>query len=104
MINITGKNIKMLRKQSKLTQKELADMLGYGYTAVSNYESGRNEPSIKDLIKISDIFGITLDELIGHRNLCNTEIKLFDVLNNNYIIKNSLEIKIKEIEELIDNL
>ena len=67
--NITGKNIKMLRKQKHLTQKELADMLGYGYTAISNYENGRNEPSIKDLIKISDIFGISVDELIGHNKL-----------------------------------
>lgn len=50
--NITGKNIKMLRKQKQLTQKELADMLGYGYTAISNYENGRNEPSIKTDMKI----------------------------------------------------
>ena len=47
----------------KLTQTQLANILGYGYTAISNYESGRNEPSINDLKKIADFFNVSLDYL-----------------------------------------
>ena len=38
--------LKMLRKEKKLTQVKLGEMLNYGYTAIANYESGRNQPSI----------------------------------------------------------
>ena len=45
--------LKMLRKEKKLTQVKLGEMLNYGYTAIANYESGRNQPSIPDLKKIA---------------------------------------------------
>lgn len=57
--------LKHLRKEKKITQGTLAKALNYGYTAVSNYESGRNEPSINDLIKIAEYFGVTVGYLIG---------------------------------------
>ena len=52
----------------KLTQTHLANILGYGYTAISNYESGRNEPSISDLKKIADFFNVSLDYLLCTTN------------------------------------
>ena len=52
----------------KLTQTQLANILGYGYTAISNYESGRNEPSINDLKKIADFFIVSLDYLLCTTN------------------------------------
>lgn len=58
-------NLKKLRKEQKLTQADLAEKLGYGYTAISKYESGRNEPSIKDLKRLAEIFKVSVDELIG---------------------------------------
>ena len=52
----------------KLTQTQLAKILGYGYTAISNYESGRNEPSIGDLKKIAEFFNVSLDYLLCTTN------------------------------------
>ena len=69
------KILKLLRQQNKLTQKSLGTALGYGYTAVSNYESGRNEPSINDLIKLADFFNVSVDFLIGHTCDVNNETK-----------------------------
>ena len=60
-----AKNLRYYRKQKHLTQGELAKMLHYGYTAIANYESGRNEPSLDILIRLAEILGITVDELIG---------------------------------------
>ncbi|MCI1958172.1 MAG: helix-turn-helix domain-containing protein [Clostridia bacterium] len=57
--------LRKLRKENKITQRELGKKLNYGYTAVSNYESGRNEPGIRELIILSDLFGVSVDYLIG---------------------------------------
>ena len=58
-------NLKKIRKNKKVSQKVVAKQLGYGYTAIANYESGRNEPSIDDLIKIADYFDVSMDHLVG---------------------------------------
>ena len=60
--------LKSLRKEKGITQGQLAEILNYGYTAISNYESGRNEPSIKDIKKISDFFDVSVDYLLGRTN------------------------------------
>lgn len=62
--------LKTLRKSMHLTQGALAEVLNYGATAISNYESGRNEPSIEDLKKIALFFDVSTDYL-----LCVTDIK-----------------------------
>ncbi len=56
--------LKMLRKEKHLTQVKLGQMLNYGYTAIANYESGRNQPSISDLKKIAQIFNVSMDYLL----------------------------------------
>ncbi len=58
-------NLKQFRKRKNYSQATLARKLNYGHTTIANYESGRNEPSIDDLIKIAIILDISLDELVG---------------------------------------
>lgn len=60
-----AKNLKHFRKQKKYSQSQLAEHLNYGYTAIANYESTRNEPSFDDLIKLANLLGVTIDELLG---------------------------------------
>ena len=60
-----AKNLKRFRKQKNLTQVELGKMLNYGSTAIANYESGRNEPSLDVLIKLSEILDVSTDDLLG---------------------------------------
>lgn len=60
-----AQRLKELRKEKELTQAELSKKLGYGYTAIANYESGRNEPSLADLITICRILDVSSDYLIG---------------------------------------
>lgn len=57
--------LKLLRCEKKWTQKQLAEKLNYGYTAISNYESGKNKPSYDDLIKIAKVFNVSTDYLLG---------------------------------------
>lgn len=57
--------LKQLRQKHKLTQSELAEILGLKPTAVSNYESRRNEPSFEKLIALSRYFDVSCDYLLG---------------------------------------
>lgn len=61
--------LKALRKEKGLTQVKLGALLNYGYTAIANYESGRNQPGIADLKKIASIFDVSLDYLLGVTDL-----------------------------------
>lgn len=57
--------LKQLRLKNKLTQGELAKILSLKPTAISNYESNRNEPSFSKLIALSKYFDVSCDYLLG---------------------------------------
>lgn len=57
--------LRYLRRMRNITQRELAKQLSYGSSAISNYESGKNEPSIEDLIKLARYFNVSVGYLIG---------------------------------------
>ena len=57
--------LKQLRQKNKMTQSDLAKVLGLKPTAISNYESERNEPSFDKLIALSKCFDVTIDYLLG---------------------------------------
>lgn len=60
-----GAYISRLRKNADMTQSELADKLNLTRQAISKYEVGDSFPDISVLILISEIFNITLDDLIN---------------------------------------
>ena len=53
-----------LRKQKGLSQEELANRLNVSRQTVSKWEVGDSTPDMEKLIAISDMFGISLDELV----------------------------------------
>lgn len=59
-----GKNIKSIREQRKLMQKEVAAAAGLHPANYNKMEKGEREPSIDALDKIAKLFAITVDELI----------------------------------------
>ncbi|MDH2332528.1 MULTISPECIES: helix-turn-helix transcriptional regulator [Paenibacillus] len=63
-----GQRIKALRKQAKLTQKQIADQLGMGSSNFGHIENDRVTPSSADLQKIADILDTTTDYLLGRTN------------------------------------
>lgn len=62
-----GKKIVSLRKQNNMTQMELADKMGISFQAVSNWERGNSMPDISKLPDLAEIFGVSLDELLGEK-------------------------------------
>ena len=63
-----GERLKLLRKEKKVQQKELADLLGISVRGYQFYESEDNEPSIKVLTVLADFYGVTIDYLVGRTN------------------------------------
>lgn len=59
-----GERLKKLREEKGLTQKQVADKLGLESAAISKYEKDLREPNIESLLKLSDLFEISLDELL----------------------------------------
>ncbi len=56
--------IKEVRKKENLTQEEFAEKIFVSRNAVAKWETNRGYPDIQNLITISDVFEISLDELI----------------------------------------
>ena len=59
-----GEQIKSIRKEKDLTQEQFASKLNISRQAVSNWENNKNLPDIEMLILMSDVFQISLDQLI----------------------------------------
>lgn len=60
--------IKSLRKLKGYTQKEFANVLGVGQTTIANYERGIRIPDAEKLPKIANLFGVTVDYLLGRES------------------------------------
>ena len=62
-----GQRIKSLREAKRLTQRELGDMVGVSDSAVGQWEHERREPSVRILVKLAQIFGVSVDYLLGRK-------------------------------------
>lgn len=60
-----GENIVRLRTNKNWSQSDLADELGVSRQSVSKWETDASIPELDKLIKLSELFGITLDELVN---------------------------------------
>jgi repressor LexA len=66
MANKLGENIRKLRNSKGLTQQQLAELMGASnYTTVSKWESGSNSPRGGELVKLSEYFNVSVDDLLG---------------------------------------
>lgn len=64
-----GENIVRLRTEKRLTQEDLADLLGVSRQSVSKWESDASVPELDKLIRLSEVFDITVDELVKGKTL-----------------------------------
>lgn len=62
-------NLKFLRKNKGITQRQLADAIGISQQSINKYENHNIEPDIKTLIQIANYFNTSVDYLIGNTNI-----------------------------------
>jgi len=81
-----SKNLKFLRTSRNITQAELCEQLGVQRSMISAYEDGRSEPKLSTLVKLSEIFHVTVDELVsrdletlGRKSLQQKEFKILTI-------------------------
>jgi transcriptional regulator with XRE-family HTH domain len=83
----TARIIKEQRKLLKMSQTELGQKIGVGKTTISNWETEYSSPDPDSLVKLSKIFGCTVDFLLGSNNKEYAE-KLADELKGyNHVAK-----------------
>jgi transcriptional regulator with XRE-family HTH domain len=78
---IISENLALYRKMNGLTQNELAEAIGYSNKSISKWERGEGLPDVVILIQLSEIYGITVSELIGQIPKCketNDKLKAFE--------------------------
>lgn len=59
-----GQTIQRLRREKNLLQDDLADLLGVSRQSVSKWETDTAVPELDRLLQLSELFGVTLDELV----------------------------------------
>ena len=64
-----------LRKENKLTQKELAEKINVSDKAVSRWETGKGYPDVASLVSLSEYFGVSVNELLAGKKLTDENIK-----------------------------
>ena len=64
-----GEKIYQLRTERNLSQGDLSDLLEVSRQSVSKWENGAATPDLDKIVKLSEIFGITIDELVKGEEL-----------------------------------
>lgn len=64
-MKVFREQLKNLRTERRIYQREVAEHLGITMRTYQSYESGQSEPNIARLIALADYFGVTVDYLIG---------------------------------------
>lgn len=73
--------IKKLREEFNMTQQDLANKLQSSKSVIGLYENETRKPSMEILIKLSEIFGCSIDYLLGKTDVRDTGEQIDDVLN-----------------------
>ena len=72
-------NIKDIRLRKGLTQSDVATALGVSSVVYSRYETGKRQPSIDMLIQMADIFGVTVDFLLGRQDIEDSTLSDYEL-------------------------
>lgn len=72
-----AENIKFLRQQHEWTQYELSIKLNISRSVIAKWENNTITPDIRTLVELSDVFNVSLDNLVGNRTFHEELLKDF---------------------------
>lgn len=72
-------NIKDIRVRRNLTQTDVANALGVSSVVYCRYETGARQPSVETLIQLADIFGVTVDYLLGRQDIEDSTLSDYEL-------------------------
>ena len=77
-----GESLKKMRKQYKMTQEDIAKLLGISRSGYTYYETGKTVPSVEVLQKLSAIYNTTIDVIVGNPVRGNNDSRYYsDILS-----------------------
>ena len=82
-----GEKIKKHREEKKMTQMEVAEVLEVKPATISKYEAGTLEPNIESLKKLSELFEISIDQLVKEDKFDISKINVLEVLKEQKSMK-----------------
>ncbi len=88
-----GLTLKRLREEKGYSQAQLAKKLNISKSSISKYESNQSVPSIETLTRLSLIYGVSLDYLVGIEK--NKTISVEGLTNRQLDILNTLLVEFK---------
>ncbi len=80
-----GARFARLRKQKGFTQEQIAEKVNISYQSVSKWENDITSPDISLLVPLSDILGVTVDQLMGKQSQVTVKMQDSDI--NNMILR-----------------
>ncbi len=100
-LKLFGKRIKELRKQKKLTQEQLGELVGIDYKQIGNIETGTYFTTMPTLEKIAKALDVDIAELFNFNHNKNKEQLLKEI---KYLLDEASEEKIKFIYRIIKDI
>ena len=94
--------IRELRKQHKMTMKELGAVVGLAESTISQYETGKRQPDNETLLKLGEYFNTSVDYLLGSTRTNENAPTLTQ--KDERDIEKRLQNTIEELESLQDGL
>jgi transcriptional regulator with XRE-family HTH domain len=78
-MNFFGKNLKFLISRLSISQASIESVVDKRQTTISNWINGKTDPDATDLVKLSEFFGIAIDDL------CLTDLSVSNLIDEEYI-------------------
>ena len=92
--------IKQLRKEKKLTQKELAEETDISYRTLQRWENGETDIKPEKAQQLADFFGVSVGYLLGYSEKVNAKANLLDIIiSDGYILQSTLDKCISKLDE-----
>jgi len=91
--------LKEIRLNRGFTQTEVAKKIGIAQVTYCNYENGNREPDINTLIKLADLFKVSIDELFGYKQTTQEEKPISK--SKRFIIENLDKLSNQEIKKVV---
>ena len=70
-----GSFLKQLRKENNMTQEQLGERIGVTNKTISRWETGNYMPPVESLVLLSDLYGISINELLAGESVEDDKIK-----------------------------
>jgi transcriptional regulator with XRE-family HTH domain len=77
-----GSKIRQSRKEAKITQEQAAEALGVSRQTISNWENEKSYPDIISVLKMSDLYNVSLDYLLKGESAMNSYVDYLDESTN----------------------